>query len=51
MPLQLTPVDRKIMLVAAGVFIAMVGAALLLIPSAGSGDNVPSSYSTSSGGC
>lgn len=51
MPLQLAPVDRKILLVAAGVFLAMVGAALLLVPGSGSEENVPSSYSTASGGC
>jgi len=51
MPMQLAPVDRRILRVAGGVFVAMIGAALLLIRGADSNENVPSIYSTASGGC
>ena len=51
MPLQLAPVDRKILLGAAAVFFIMIGAAFLLVRGTDSSENVPSVYSTASGGC
>lgn len=51
MPLQLTAVDRKILLVAAGVFVVMIGTAVLLVRGRGSDANIPSAYSAASGGC
>jgi hypothetical protein len=51
MPLQLTPSDRKILLITAGVFVFMMAAAFLLIRGTTSDQDIPSAYSTSSGGC
>lgn len=49
--MPIAAVDRKILLVASGVFIVMIGAAALLIRGTDSSENVPSAYSTGSGGC
>ena len=51
MPMQLGPADRKILLVAASVFVVMIGAALLSIRGSNSDENTPSVYSAASGGC
>lgn len=50
MPLPLTPGDRKLLLIGGGVFIAMICAALLLVQG-GTDRDIPSAYSTASGGC
>ena len=49
--MQVTPVDRKILLVAASVFVVMLGAALLLVRGTDSNEDVPTVYSVGSGGC
>jgi hypothetical protein len=49
--MQLAAVDRKILLIAGGVFVAMLTVAFLLIRGTDSNQNVPSVYSTASGGC
>jgi hypothetical protein len=49
--MPIAPVDRKILLVASGVFIVMIGVAVLLIRGTDSSANVPSVYSAGSGGC
>jgi hypothetical protein len=49
--MQITPVDRKILLVAGSVFLVIVGAALLLVRGADSSEDVPTVYSPASGGC
>ncbi|MGC2185820.1 MAG: DUF4350 domain-containing protein, partial [Terriglobales bacterium] len=51
MPLQLTAGDRKILLISAGVFLFLVGAALLLVRDSSSDQDIPSAYSATSGGC
>lgn len=51
MPLQLTAGDRKILLISAGVFLFLVGAAFLLVQGTSSEQDIPSAYSTASGGC
>ncbi len=51
MPLQLTSGDRKILLIAAVVFVVMVGATLLLVRGTSAEDEIPTAYSTASGGC
>jgi hypothetical protein len=51
MPMQLAPVDRKILLVATSLFVVMIAAALLFIRGTNSDENSPSVYSTASGGC
>jgi hypothetical protein len=49
--MQLAPIDRKILLIASGLFVVMIGAALLFIRGSDSSGNVPTVYSTASGGC
>ena len=51
MPMQVTLVDRKILLVAAGLFVVMIGVALLLVRDTDSNEDVPTVYSVGSGGC
>ncbi len=51
MPVHLNPGDRKILLVAASVFVLMIGAALLLARGTSSDEDIPSVYSAASGGC
>jgi hypothetical protein len=51
MPLQLTTGDRKILLGAAGVFVALLLSTLLIARGVSSDQNVPSIYSSASGGC
>ena len=51
MPLQLAPADRRILRVAAAIFIAMIGAAFIFLGGSDSNQNIPSAYSTASGGC
>jgi hypothetical protein len=51
MRLQLAAGDRKILLIAGGVFVAMLAVVLLLARGASSDADVPSTYSTASGGC
>lgn len=51
MPMQLAAADRKILLIAGGAFVVMIGLALLSIRGKDSSANVPSIYSTASGGC
>jgi hypothetical protein len=49
--MQLAPVDRKVLLVAAGIFVAMIVVSLVMIRGSDSSDEVPSAYSTASSGC
>ena len=49
--MPIAPVDRKILLVASGVFIVLIGAAALSIRGTDSSENVASVYSSASGGC
>jgi len=49
--MQLTSGDRKILLIAASVFVIMVGAALLLARATSADENTPSVYSAASSGC
>ncbi len=51
MPMRLTSVDRKILLIASGIFVVMIAAAALFVGGTDSNQNVPSAYSTASGGC
>jgi hypothetical protein len=51
MRLQLAAGDRKILLIAGGVFVAMLAVVLLLARGASSDADVPSTYSAASGGC
>jgi len=51
MPVQIAPADRKILLVAGGIFLLMIAAALVLVRGASSDQDIPSVYSTASGGC
>ena len=51
MPMQLTPGDRKILVITAAVFVVMTAAALMLIRGAGEDRDIPSAYSAASGGC
>lgn len=51
MRLQLAPGDRKILLIAAGVFVVMLAATLFMAGGAGSDQEIPSAYSTASRGC
>jgi len=49
--MPVAPVDRKILLIGAGVFVVMIGAALFSVRGASSSDDVPTAYSTGSRGC
>jgi len=49
--MRLTSADRKILLTAAGIFVVMIGAAALFVGGTDSDQNVPTAYSTASGGC
>jgi hypothetical protein len=49
--MPIAPVDRKILIIASGVFFIMTGAATLSIRGTDSSENVPSVYSAASGGC
>jgi len=51
MPLPLASADRKILLVAGGVFLAMVLVTGFFAGGGGEDANIPSAYSTASGGC
>jgi hypothetical protein len=51
MPTQLTSGDRKILLMAAGVFVALLGLSALMIRGRSSDEDIPTVYSTGSGGC
>ncbi len=51
MPVPLASGDRKMLLISAGIFTLMLGAALLLARGASSDQDIPSVYSTASGGC
>jgi hypothetical protein len=51
MPMRLTSVDRKILLIAAGIFVVMIAAAAVLVDGGDSNQNVASAYSTASAGC
>ena len=51
MRLQLAAGDRKILLIAGGVFVVMLAVVLLLARGASSDADVPSTYSAASGGC
>jgi hypothetical protein len=50
MPLQLTPGDRKVLLIAAGVLVAMLATSLILARGASTDEDIPSTYSAASGG-
>jgi Domain of unknown function (DUF4350) len=51
MRLQLTPADRKILYIASGVFLLLIGTSLLIVRGASSDQDIPSAYSAASGGC
>jgi hypothetical protein len=51
MPLQLTPSDRKILLIAAGLLVVMLAISLVLVRGVSADVDVASVYSTASGGC
>lgn len=48
---QLTSGDRKILLIAAGVFVALLGLSALMVRGRSSDEDIPTVYSTGSGGC
>jgi len=48
---QLTAGDRKVLLIAAGVFVALLSLSFVMARGRSSDENVPSVYSTASGGC
>jgi len=48
---QLTPGDRKILFIAAGLFLALLGVSALIVQGRSSDEDIPSVYSTGSGGC
>lgn len=50
MPMSMDPKDRKLLMGAACIFVLLIAGAAVFGGEAGSGANVPSSYSTSSGG-
>ncbi len=50
MPIQLSAGDRKLFLIAGGVFLLLVSTALILAKGPDSGDEIPSTYSVGSGG-
>jgi len=50
MPLKVDPKDRKLLLVAAGVFVLLIAGAVLFGGDAGAKSEIPSSYSSASGG-
>jgi Domain of unknown function (DUF4350) len=50
MPVQLSPADRKLFMIAGGVFLVMVVAALMLAKGPNSAEQTPTSYSVGSGG-
>lgn len=51
MRFQLTAGDRKVLLIAAAVFVALLGFSLVMIRGKGTDEDIPSVYSTASGGC
>ncbi|MGP0019050.1 MAG: DUF4350 domain-containing protein [Candidatus Sulfotelmatobacter sp.] len=50
MPLKVDPKDRKLLLAAAGVFVLLIAGAVVFGGGAGAKSEIPSSYSTASGG-
>lgn len=50
MPIQLSAGDRKLLLIAGGVFLLLVGTALILAKGPDSTDEIPTTYSVGSGG-
>jgi hypothetical protein len=50
MPLQLASTDRKVLLIAAGVLVAMLAISLIFARGAGTDEDIPSTYSAASGG-
>jgi hypothetical protein len=50
LPIQLSATDRKLFLIAGGVFVLSVGAALFLAKGTESTDEIPTTYSVGSGG-
>jgi hypothetical protein len=48
---QLTSGDRKILLIAGGVFVALLSLSALMVRGRSSDEDIPSVYSTGSGGC
>lgn len=51
MHLQLTPGDRKLLLTAGIIFVLLIGLSVLIVRGGNSDEEVPSVYSTASGGC
>src|ERR1700689_4211753 len=50
MPVKVDAKDRKLLLAAGGVFVLLIGAAVVFSGDSGTNSAVPSSYSTASGG-
>jgi hypothetical protein len=50
LPIQLSPSDRKLFMIAGGVFLLMVVAALMLAKGPDSAEEIPTTYSVGSGG-